>query len=67
VFIHPESDLQRTVLQEAEYGILCTTQACEEELHPKTQRVIPNPQNPNIAGSMAMGVRHRCPPTALTA
>jgi len=28
-------------------------------VHPKTQKVVPNPENPNIAGSMAMGVRHR--------
>jgi clan AA aspartic protease len=28
-------------------------------IHPKTQRVVPNPENPNIAGSIAMGARHR--------
>jgi len=26
-------------------------------VHPLTQRVIPNPENPNIAGSLAMGER----------
>jgi clan AA aspartic protease len=26
-------------------------------VHPRTQQVIPNPENPNIAGSIAMGVR----------
>lgn len=28
-------------------------------VHPRTQQVVPNPENPNIAGSMAMGVRNR--------
>jgi clan AA aspartic protease len=28
-------------------------------VHPKTQQVIPNPENPNIAGSLAVGLRHR--------
>jgi clan AA aspartic protease len=28
-------------------------------VNPRTQQVIPNPENPNIAGSLAMGVRHR--------
>jgi hypothetical protein len=28
-------------------------------VNPQTQQVIPNPENPNIAGSLAMGVRHR--------
>jgi clan AA aspartic protease len=27
-------------------------------VHPGTRQVIPNPANPNIAGSMAVGVRH---------
>ncbi len=26
-------------------------------VHPRTQQVVPNPENPNIAGSIAMGVR----------
>lgn len=26
---------------------------------PKTQQVVPNPDNPNIAGSLAMGLRYR--------
>jgi clan AA aspartic protease len=28
-------------------------------VHPKTRQVVPNPDNPNVPGSMAMGVRHR--------
>lgn len=28
-------------------------------VHPRTQRVVPNPENPNIAGAMAVGVRNR--------
>jgi hypothetical protein len=28
-------------------------------IHPKTQQVIPNPENPNIAGPLAVGVRYR--------
>jgi clan AA aspartic protease len=27
-------------------------------VHPLTRQVIPNPENPNIAGSLAMGERH---------
>jgi hypothetical protein len=26
-------------------------------VHPRTRQVVPNPENPNIAGSIAMGVR----------
>src|SRR6266508_825144 len=26
-------------------------------VHPRTQQVVPNPENPNLAGSIAMGVR----------
>jgi hypothetical protein len=26
-------------------------------VHPRTQQVVPNPEYPNIAGSIAMGVR----------
>ncbi len=28
-------------------------------VNPRSQQVIPNPENPNIAGSLAMGVRYR--------
>lgn len=28
-------------------------------VNPRTRQVIPNPENPNIAGSLAMGVRYR--------
>jgi clan AA aspartic protease len=28
-------------------------------VNPRSQQVIPNPENPTIAGSLAMGVRHR--------
>jgi clan AA aspartic protease len=28
-------------------------------VQPRTQQVIANPENPNFAGSLAMGVRHR--------
>src|SRR5262245_62085486 len=29
-------------------------------VNPKTNQVIPNPANPNVAGTIAMGVRHGC-------
>ena len=36
-------------------------------VNPKTQRVIPNPANPNIAGSIAMGARERKVPNSARA
>jgi hypothetical protein len=31
-------------------------------VHPGTRQVVPNPANPNIAGTIVMGVRHRRAP-----